>query len=80
MDYHSSDVFQAIAGDSGGAEIAALDVAGDRFSITLWFVRLIVVIHIVWPKPIDCHMRPPTIVPALEFAAQVGQMIHASDK
>ena len=74
------DIFQPVACDAGTAEILPLYIAGDRFSITLWFVRLIVVIHIVRPKPIDRHVRPPAIVPALEFAAQVGQMIDASDQ
>jgi len=57
-----------------------LDVAGDRFVATAGFIWLILVKDIIRPKPVDCHMRPPMIVPALEFTAQVGQMIDAFDK
>jgi hypothetical protein len=43
------------------------DIVGYCFSIPAWFLRLAVVIQVIRPKALQRHMRPPDVVPGLEF-------------
>ena len=45
------------------AEVMLFNVIGDRFSVTLGLVRLVVVIYIVRAKPIEGHVWSPVVVP-----------------
>lgn len=74
-----SDFFKSIPRNPCVAEVVLFDIAGDRFGVKLWFVRHVVVIHIIRAKSVERHMRSPSVVPEFKFVAQFSQMVNAFD-
>ena len=58
----------------------AFDIVRDGLRIVLWRLGFAVVVKVIGSKALQCHMRPPSVVPALECAAQQRQVIEPLDE
>jgi len=72
-------VLEAIGREPCFLEYVTFDIAGHCFRIALRLLGLAVVIQVIRPETLQHPMRPPTVIPALEFSAEEGQVVKSLD-
>lgn len=70
---------QAIGSDPCLGEHVTLDVVRNGLRVSLRFLGLTVAVEVIRSKPLQRHMRPPAVVPALEFGARGREVIKPFD-
>lgn len=71
---------QAIGSSACLGEHMAFDIVRDALRIVRWRLAFAVVVKVIGPKALQCHMRPPSVVPVVELAAQHRQVIEPLDQ
>jgi hypothetical protein len=56
-----------------------LDIGRDYFGFVRGFLRPVVIIEVIRAGALKAHMRPPCVIPSLEFGTELGQVIKSPD-
>lgn len=73
-------LLEPVSGESCLGKDVAFNIVGQDFRVSFRLLGLAVVVQVIRSKALKCHMRPPSIVPALEFSAQERQVVKSLDE
>jgi len=73
-------VLQAVGREPCLGKDMTLDIVGHGLRVSFRLLGLAVVIQVIRPEALKCHVWAPGVVPAFEFGAQKRQMVKSLDK